>query len=130
VSPDGREVGLTLAELKPGYVYEFQIDNVTAEEGELLGSPTAFYTANRLLDGQRFTGPYTRPLLLTKAPRLCAVSSSASDRSSRPHPGAAVGGFLADGLEKRSQELGWGQELASGVKPELTSGQERCSVGA
>jgi mono/diheme cytochrome c family protein len=68
VSRDAREVDLTLAELKPGYIYEFQLKDLPAEDGRLLGSPTAFYTVNRLLDGQRFTGPYTQPLLPAKAP--------------------------------------------------------------
>jgi mono/diheme cytochrome c family protein/glucose/arabinose dehydrogenase len=63
VAPGGRGVELTLAELKAGYIYEFQLEDLPAESGQLLQNPTAFYTANRLLNGERFTGPFTQALI-------------------------------------------------------------------
>ena len=63
VSSDARKVELTLQELKPGYVYEFQMEELAAASGALLKNPTGYYTANRLLNGERFTGPFTKPLI-------------------------------------------------------------------
>jgi len=63
VAADARRVELTLRSLEPGYVYEFQLESLTAAAGGFLKNPTAFYTANRLRNGQRFTGPLTQPLL-------------------------------------------------------------------
>lgn len=63
VSNDTRQVELDLADLQPGYVYEFQLETLNAASGEILGNPSAFYTANRLLGGERFTGPFTKPIL-------------------------------------------------------------------
>jgi mono/diheme cytochrome c family protein/glucose/arabinose dehydrogenase len=81
VSSDGHQVDLVLAEMKPGFVYEFQLEDLPAENGKLLGSPTAFYTANRLFDGQRFTGPFTRALMPAKTPDdLLDVDTEAGKR--------------------------------------------------
>jgi mono/diheme cytochrome c family protein len=78
VSPDGDRAVLTLAELKPGHVYEFQMDELTAATGERLGNATAFYTVNRLQDGQRFAGPFTKALLTRKeAEKLAAIDTVA-----------------------------------------------------
>jgi mono/diheme cytochrome c family protein len=62
VSSDGREADLELSEMEPGFVYEFQMEDLAAAEGQLLANPTGFYTLNRLLDGRRFDGPLTRPI--------------------------------------------------------------------
>jgi len=63
ISPDARRVELTVPDLKPGFIYEFQLESLRAADGRLLVNPSAFYTANRLRSGERFTGPFTRPLL-------------------------------------------------------------------
>lgn len=63
VSGDARRVELTLQELQPGFVYEFQVEELKSAAGEFLKNPTGYYTANRLLDGARFTGPFTKPLI-------------------------------------------------------------------
>ncbi|HUR60413.1 MAG TPA: c-type cytochrome [Opitutaceae bacterium] len=65
LSADGREAELSVSELEPGFVYEFQMEDLAAADGQLLTNPTGFYTVNRLLDGRRFTGPLTRPLFAT-----------------------------------------------------------------
>lgn len=62
LSADGREALMDLAEMEPGFVYEFQMEDLAADDGRLLTNPTGFYTVNRLLNGKRFTGPYTRPM--------------------------------------------------------------------
>ncbi len=63
VFDDSRQANLSVAELLPGYVYEFQLDTLASADGKLLAGPTAYYTANRLHNGDRFTGPFTRPIL-------------------------------------------------------------------
>jgi mono/diheme cytochrome c family protein len=65
LSADGRDAELTVSDLEPGFVYEFQMEDLPASDGQLLANPTGFYTVNRLLDGRRFTGPLTRPLIAT-----------------------------------------------------------------
>ena len=39
------------------------MDTLVSASGELLRNPTAFYTVNRLRNGERFTGPFTKRLL-------------------------------------------------------------------
>lgn len=63
LSADGRTADLRLPEVSPGFIYEFQVEDLSSATGELLANPTGFYTVNRLLDGQRFTGPFTRRML-------------------------------------------------------------------
>ena len=63
VARGGRSVDLTVKDLKPGYVYEFVMDTLVSASGDLVRNPTAFYTVNRLRNGERFTGPFTKRLL-------------------------------------------------------------------
>ncbi|MBI4625584.1 MAG: c-type cytochrome [Verrucomicrobia bacterium] len=63
VSNGDRRVELTLKEMKPGFVYEFQMESLASASGEFLKNPTGFYTANRLRNGERFTGPFTQPIM-------------------------------------------------------------------
>ena len=63
LDPEGRRVELAVNELEPGYVYEFLMDGLVTASGELLRNPTAFYTVNRLRNGERFTGPFTKRLI-------------------------------------------------------------------
>jgi mono/diheme cytochrome c family protein len=65
LSADGLEADLTVSELEPGFVYEFQMEDLPAANGQLLANPTGFYTVNRLLNGRRFTGALTRPIYAT-----------------------------------------------------------------
>lgn len=51
---------LVLAELKPGFVYELSVPTLRADDGEPLANPLAYYTANRLLNGERTVGGTTR----------------------------------------------------------------------
>jgi len=66
-APGGRSVELVLADLDPGYIYEIEPEDLHAASGEALENPLAFYTLNRLLDGRRFTGPMSKPLLIAEA---------------------------------------------------------------
>src|SRR5690606_469010 len=59
---DNQNVLLELAALEPGFIYEFQLDKIISAQGEPLRNSAAYYTLNRLLDGSRFTGPFTQPL--------------------------------------------------------------------
>lgn len=51
VSEDGRRVGLELAELDPGYLYEMDLSELAGAEGEPLLNSLVVYTVNRLVDG-------------------------------------------------------------------------------
>ena len=57
---DGRGVELVLAELLPGFVYEFSVPKLRSAAGEPLANPLGYYTANRLLNGERTVGGTTR----------------------------------------------------------------------
>lgn len=57
---DGRSVELVLAELKPGFVYELSVPTLRTAAGEPLANPLAYYTANRLRNGERTVGGTTR----------------------------------------------------------------------
>ncbi len=48
---DGTGVALTLAELKPGYIYELTMKGVTASDGEAVANTLVCYTINHLRDG-------------------------------------------------------------------------------
>jgi len=49
VSPDGRKVSLVLGELKPGYVYELKLGDITTAKGQPLDNKLICYTLNNLL---------------------------------------------------------------------------------
>ncbi len=57
---DGLSAELVLAELKPGFIYELSVPKLRTPEGEPLANPLGYYTANRLLNGERTTGGTTR----------------------------------------------------------------------
>ena len=57
---DGLSAELVLAELKPGFVYELSVPTLRTTGGEPLANPLAYYTANRLLNGERAVGGTTR----------------------------------------------------------------------
>jgi glucose/arabinose dehydrogenase len=51
VSPDGRRVSVTLAELKPGYVHQVDLPTLKAADGTELVNSTVYYTVNQLRQG-------------------------------------------------------------------------------
>jgi mono/diheme cytochrome c family protein len=55
----GASVELDLAKLEPGFVYQLELDGLTATDGRPVGYPEAYYTLNRTLDGRRFQGSIT-----------------------------------------------------------------------
>ena len=58
LAADGLQLDLELLELQPGFVYEFTFaDAIRSRGGRPLLNQTAYYTANRLLDGQTKPGP-------------------------------------------------------------------------
>jgi mono/diheme cytochrome c family protein len=60
VAPDRMSAQVQLAELKPGFVYELSVSALRTSDGEVLANPLAYYTANRLLNGERTVGGTTR----------------------------------------------------------------------
>lgn len=58
LDPDGRLLRLELAEVQPGYIYEFTVSNdVVSRNGRPLLNTTGYYTLNRLHSGQTKPGP-------------------------------------------------------------------------
>lgn len=60
VAPDGRSVELVLGDLKPGFVYELSVPTLRTTDGKPIANPLAYYTANRLLNGETAVGGTTR----------------------------------------------------------------------
>ncbi|MEO6244226.1 MAG: c-type cytochrome [Opitutaceae bacterium] len=60
IATDGLSAELTLAELKPGFVYELSVPTLRTTDGEALANPLGYYTANRLPNGERTVGGTTR----------------------------------------------------------------------
>jgi hypothetical protein len=48
MSKDGKTVSLSLAELKPGYIYELKLGNILSKKGKPLQNKIICYTLNRL----------------------------------------------------------------------------------
>ena len=59
-SADGLSAELALAELKPGFVYELSLAALRTTDNQPLANPLGYYTANRLLNGERTVGGTTR----------------------------------------------------------------------
>lgn len=57
---DRLSVELTLSDLAPGFIYELSVPKLRTVEGEPLANPLAYYTANRLRNGERTVGGTTR----------------------------------------------------------------------
>lgn len=51
VSPDGKKVSLSIADLKPGYIYELKLGNIKSADGKLLENDLICYTLNKLVNG-------------------------------------------------------------------------------
>lgn len=60
IAVDQSSAELTLAELKPGFIYEVSVPTLRTTGGEGLANPLGYYTANRLLNGERTVGGTTR----------------------------------------------------------------------
>ena len=70
---DGRGAELIVDDLTPGFIYEFSVPTLRTPEGEPLANPLGYYTANRLLNGERNVGGTTR------MPRPDETSQTARD---------------------------------------------------
>jgi mono/diheme cytochrome c family protein len=70
---DGLAAELIVAELKPGFVYELSVPTLRTTEGEPIANPLGYYTANRLLNGEKTIGGTTR------LPRPDETSQTAKD---------------------------------------------------
>lgn len=57
---DGLSAELVLAALQPGFVYELSLAALRTTDNQPLANPLAFYTANRLSNGERAIGDTTR----------------------------------------------------------------------
>ena len=49
-----------VSELNPGFVYELSVAALRTTDNQALANPLAYYTANRLLNGERAIGDTTR----------------------------------------------------------------------
>jgi mono/diheme cytochrome c family protein len=57
---DGLSVEVILAELNPGFIYEFSTPRLRTQAGEPLANPLGYYTVNRLHNGDTTIGGTTR----------------------------------------------------------------------
>ncbi len=57
---DGLSAEIALAELRPGFVYELSVPTLRTVDGEPIANPLGYYTANRLLNGEKTIGGTTR----------------------------------------------------------------------
>ena len=57
---DGRSVEIALSELQAGFVYELSVPRLRTTQGAALANPLAYYTANRLHNGDAPIGGTTR----------------------------------------------------------------------
>ncbi len=81
---DGLSAELVLAELKPGFVYELSVAALRTTDNQPLANPLAYYTANRLLNGERTVGGTTR------LPRPGETAGGAKDEPAATSPAALV----------------------------------------
>ena len=95
-SNDGRRVELALAELEPGYVYRLEVDALPSATGQPIAHPLAYYTANRLLDGRKFSGPLSKPLIAA-APKSSSRNAPSVDEGRRVYLTYCVACHQADG---------------------------------
>jgi len=61
VSPDGLRAHVELDALHAGYIYEFNLKGLKAQDGSAILNPLIAYTANRLLDGSTRPIPWPAP---------------------------------------------------------------------
>ena len=57
---DGLSADVVMADLKPGFIYEFSVPRLRTGDGELLANPLGYYTVNRLRNGETTVGGTTR----------------------------------------------------------------------
>ena len=48
ISPDRKKMSLELDSLKPGYIYQLNMENLKAESGDSLANSLICYTLNKL----------------------------------------------------------------------------------
>ncbi len=57
---DGLSADIFIADLKPGFIYEFSVPRLRTGDGEFLANPLGYYTVNRLRNGETTVGGTTR----------------------------------------------------------------------
>jgi mono/diheme cytochrome c family protein len=70
---DGLSAELVVTDLQPGFIYELSVPALRTTDGEPIANPLGYYTANRLLNGERTVGGTTR------LPRPDETSQTAKD---------------------------------------------------
>ena len=85
-SADGLAAELIVAELKPGFVYEFSVPALRTADNEALANPLAYYTANRLLNGERTIGGTAR----LPRPDEASLDAKAADAKATASPDALI----------------------------------------
>jgi len=61
LTDDGQTARVELANLRPGYIYQFELRGLRTTRGEPLANPVVYYTLNRLRDGTRVALPRPAP---------------------------------------------------------------------
>lgn len=93
VAPDGRSVRLAAACLREGYVHEIKATGVRAERdgAESLLHATAYYTMNRIPDGDRII-----PIEANEAEICAAAGSPAAMANTKKHPSKVPSDWAGD----------------------------------
>ncbi|MBC7366366.1 MAG: c-type cytochrome [Undibacterium sp.] len=81
---DGLSAELIVSELRPGFIYELSVPALRTRDHQPLANPLAYYTANRLLNGEKTIGGTTR------LPRPGEISGGAKDEVALTNVSAAA----------------------------------------
>ena len=87
VSADGRSARLAVPGLRQGFVHEIKMDGLRSAEAQPLLHPVAYYTLNRIPQGERLAGsgpPAGAPAALPGANRPPAVVPTAAPPAAAP----------------------------------------------
>ena len=92
VAPDGLSVRLASACLREGYIHEIKVNGVrSAQGGETIVHPTAYYTLNQIPDGDRII-----PLDPKDAELCVAPVPAAANANTKKHPNKAPADWTGD----------------------------------
>lgn len=88
LTDDGHGAELVLEQLAPGFVYEISVPDLRTSKGQALDNPVAYYTANRLLNGEGPVGGTTR---LPRPDEKDQGAKDAGDSATTPEAQVAAG---------------------------------------
>jgi azurin len=88
VAEDGRSVRVAADSLRPGYIHELQLQNLTSESGVPLLHDVGYYTLNRIPEGDPLTTGVTPEPDVSSEEEDLAQAPPTSDESAQSEPTA------------------------------------------